>query len=1044
MKPRHHRRVLGLGVLLLSAFLLLGGSVLTGLLGIGGPSASAATPPWEPDPGSVGGLTFFNAAGQQITGGNLTDSPIAAYVEGTATARSGDTVATLYGYLPKNGEAPAAWSGDQLGGSTTFPNASAPAPLNTATLPVETGAPGDEDISTLETDFPNTDTSNDGYAGLYQLRLYTNAAHKTQTTTYDSADILISGSTWTVDYPAPTAISTTTTVTTTQSSPQVFGTSVQLNATVSPAAPGTVQFSVGSTDIGGPVTLNNGAASTTTTTLPVGTDTINAVFTPATFANYSGSSGNTSFTVESAAGTPTTTTLTSVIPTSPQQYGTSETLTATVSPSAATGTVQFSANGTAVGSPVAVSSGTAHLVTTALPVGNPDTLTAAFTPTSGNGYAASQTSSATDFVVNPIPTTTNLTGVSPTSPEQYGTSETLTATVTPSAATGTVQFSANGTAVGSPATVSGGTAQLITTALPVGNPDSLTALFTPTSGNGYGGSQTSSATDFVVNPIPTTTTLTGVSPTSPQYAGTSETLTATVAPSAATGTVQFSANGTALGSPVTVSGGTAHLVTTALPVGNPDTLTAAFTPTSGNGYAASQTSSATDFVVNPVTPTSTGLAVSPASPQYVGTSETLTATVAPSAATGTVQFSANGTALGSPVMVSGGTAHLITPTLPAGNPDSLTAVFTPTSGSGYGGSTGTASFTITPLNATSTALVSSSNPSQLNAAVTFTATVSDAVTPTGTVSFNDGGAPIAGCQSVGLVSTAATCTATFSTSGSFTITAAYSGDPLSASSTSSALDQIVGHAGKGYLLVASDGGVFDYGDAGFFGSAGTLPLNKPIVGIASTPDGKGYWLVASDGGVFDYGDAGFFGSAGALPLNKPIVGIASTPDGKGYWLVASDGGVFDYGDAGFFGSAGALPLNKPIVGIASTPDGKGYWLVASDGGVFNYGDAGFFGSAGALPLNKPIVGIASTPDGNGYWLVASDGGVFNYGDAGFYGSAGAIQLNQSIVGIGATPDGNGYWLVASDGGVFNYGDAGFYGSTGSLLLNKPIVGAAAT
>jgi hypothetical protein len=26
------------------------------------------------------------------------------------------------------------------------------------------------------------------------------------------------------------------------------------------------------------------------------------------------------------------------------------------------------------------------------------------------------------------------------------------------------------------------------------------------------------------------------------------------------------------------------------------------------------------------------------------------------------------------------------------------------------------------------------------------------------------------------------------------------------------------------------------------------------------PDGKGYWLVASDGGVFTFGDAGFFGS----------------------------------------------------------------------------------------------------------------------------------------------------------------------------------------
>ena len=44
--------------------------------------------------------------------------------------------------------------------------------------------------------------------------------------------------------------------------------------------------------------------------------------------------------------------------------------------------------------------------------------------------------------------------------------------------------------------------------------------------------------------------------------------------------------------------------------------------------------------------------------------------------------------------------------------------------------------------------------------------------------------------------------------------------------------------------------------------------------MAPTSDGKGYWLVASDGGIFNYGDAAFEGSAGGLPLNRPIVGMA--------------------------------------------------------------------------------------------------------------------------------------------------------------------------
>jgi hypothetical protein len=49
------------------------------------------------------------------------------------------------------------------------------------------------------------------------------------------------------------------------------------------------------------------------------------------------------------------------------------------------------------------------------------------------------------------------------------------------------------------------------------------------------------------------------------------------------------------------------------------------------------------------------------------------------------------------------------------------------------------------------------------------------------------------------------------------------------------------------------------------------------VGIAATPDGKGYWEVASDGGIFTFGDAAFSGSLGAVALNAPIVGIATSP-----------------------------------------------------------------------------------------------------------------------------------------------------------------------
>ncbi len=218
--------------------------------------------------------------------------------------------------------------------------------------------------------------------------------------------------------------------------------------------------------------------------------------------------------------------------------------------------------------------------------------------------------------------------------------------------------------------------------------------------------------------------------------------------------------------------------------------------------------------------------------------------------------------------------------------------------------------------------------------------------------------------------------------------------------------------------------------------SGAVPKALPLTAV------QGYWFVASDGGIFSFGDAKFYGSMGARHLNAPIVGMAATPDGKGYWFVASDGGIFSFGDAKFYGSMGARHLNKPIVGMAATPDGKGYWFVASDGGIFSFGDAKFYGSMGARHLNKPIVGMAATPDGKGYWFVASDGGIFSFGDAKFYGSMGAKHLNKPIVGMAATPDGKGYWFIASDGGIFSFGDAKFYGSMGAKHLNKPIVGMA--
>ena len=264
------------------------------------------------------------------------------------------------------------------------------------------------------------------------------------------------------------------------------------------------------------------------------------------------------------------------------------------------------------------------------------------------------------------------------------------------------------------------------------------------------------------------------------------------------------------------------------------------------------------------------------------------------------------------------------------------------------------------------------------------------------------------------------------------------------------------------------------------------PLVDPAsLVISISPSAPGYWEVASDGGIFNYGGAQFYGSTGSLHLNAPIVGMAATPDDAGYWLLASDGGIFAFGDAVFYGSTGGMHLNAPIVGMSPTPDGGGYWLVASDGGIFAFGDAGFYGSTGSLSLDKPIVGMASTIDGHGYWLVASDGGIFAFGDAPFFGSTGGLPAPEADRRHDVCPrrrrllarglrrrhlqlrrrrlfrlgrrdadqcarrrhGSHGRRPGLLDGRprrrIFNYGDAGFYGSAGGLHLNRPIVGMAA-
>jgi hypothetical protein len=255
----------------------------------------------------------------------------------------------------------------------------------------------------------------------------------------------------------------------------------------------------------------------------------------------------------------------------------------------------------------------------------------------------------------------------------------------------------------------------------------------------------------------------------------------------------------------------------------------------------------------------------------------------------------------------------------------------------------------------------------------------------------------------------------------------------------------------GYWLVGSDGGIFTFGSAQFYGSTGSLHLQRPVVGIVPTADRGGYWLDASDGGVFAYGDTQYYGSipgvglhpAGSgLPnsLDAPIVGMVPSIDDDGYFMVASDGGVFAFGDAHFAGSCpGIGGCSGSAVAVMPDRSGNGYWLVTSTGNIYTFGDAPYFGAPG----HGNVTAAVATPDGRGYWVLLSDGEIFAYGDAAGAGAPGSANFNafDPASAIFATSDGAGYWVASAGGTVFNFGDAPNDGDMAGTHLNGSIIAA---
>jgi large repetitive protein len=295
------------------------------------------------------------------------------------------------------------------------------------------------------------------------------------------------------------------------------------------------------------------------------------------------------------------------------------TFTATVSPSSASGTIQFNDGATTLGTQ-SLSSGSASLAVSSLAAGV-HSITAFY---GGDANDAPNISPALSQTVNRVVSSVTAASSLPTAP--FGQSVTLTATVTPATATGSVTFTfqlGSGPLVTlGTAPVSGGKATLAMPSEPAGTYP-ITASYSGDASNAPSKSailnQTivAAPTGVVVSSAPNSSTV-----------GQSVVFTVSVTPNTATGTVQFQDGAAALGSPVTLASGQATLSIATLAVGA-HAITAAY---SGDGNNAKSTSPAMTQTVNQIAST-VALASAP-NPSTIGQSVALTATVTPASAYG--------------------------------------------------------------------------------------------------------------------------------------------------------------------------------------------------------------------------------------------------------------------------------------------------------------------------------------------------------------------------------------------------------------------------
>jgi hypothetical protein len=314
-------------------------TVASGLLVSAASADVTTTPPWQEtaakDPNNITALKFYDANGAEITTGSTTTA--FPYVVAAGNVRAGDDHATLFAYTPVEGKPQGAWSGEQLTATGANPLTSPPAALPTGKPAVKgtTGSAGDVTLAQYIAGFPNA-SNTAGYKGVYELRLRTSSVAQGVADQYAVADVVVTGTTWTV-YGIAAATTTTLEVPATAN----YGAGFVVTATVATASgtpTGNVTLKDGAATVGSAVALDSSGHATFNvpgSALTGGTHSLTAVY-----------AGNAAYaTSTSTAGTITIAEVgstTTVTPQAKAYYGTAyKVATAVTGPAGttATGTV---------------------------------------------------------------------------------------------------------------------------------------------------------------------------------------------------------------------------------------------------------------------------------------------------------------------------------------------------------------------------------------------------------------------------------------------------------------------------------------------------------------------------------------------------------------------------------------------------------------------------------------------------------------------------------------------------------------------------------